>query len=123
MIARAPLVAVATEPVPAPLEAFELSDVDVRPEILRRVEAESPILADSREQADVVVVRVLVSPGGRAADARLLRRSKVDAAFDAAALAAVRQWTFSPARRRDRAVACWLNVGVPLRSQRGLGSR
>jgi TonB family protein len=97
---------------------FDTSEVDVRPEVTRRVEPSYPEVARERGLEDIVVVRVLVSSTGRPFDARMLRRSKVDPAFDQAAMAAVKQWTFSPARKRDRTVACWLNVGVPFRMPR-----
>jgi TonB family protein len=62
----------------------------------------------------VVVVRILVSQSGHAYRVNLLRRSRLGPAADEAVIAAVKQWTFSPARRRGEAVSCWLNVGVPL---------
>jgi hypothetical protein len=34
--------------------------------------------------------------------------------LDEAVVAAVTQWTFSPARKRGEAVSCWYNIGVPL---------
>jgi hypothetical protein len=43
-----------------------------------------------------------------------LRRSKVGRSLDDAVVAAVTQWTFSPARKRGEAVSCWYNIGVPL---------
>jgi hypothetical protein len=33
---------------------------------------------------------------------------------DDAVVAAVKQWTFTPARKRGEAVSCWFNVGVSL---------
>jgi protein TonB len=113
-----------TLPEPAPTgRSFELADVDVKPEIARRVEPIYPAAARERGLEDVVIVRVLVSATGRPHQLRLLRHSRVDPAFDQAAIAAVGQWTFSPARKRDRAVDCWLNVGVPFRVPRDAGSR
>ncbi len=116
----------AVEPVPEPLpksQVFEVSQVDVRPEVANRTEPSYPASARERGVEDVVVVRVLVSASGRAADTQLLRRSRRDAAFDSAALNAVRQWTFTPARKRDRVVSCWMNVGVPFRMPRAEGSQ
>jgi TonB family protein len=63
---------------------------------------------------DVVVVRVLVSQTGHPSVVSLLRRSKAGSALDEAVVAAVKQWTFSPARKRGEAVSCWFNVGVPI---------
>lgn len=124
-VAMVPAAAMTTTPtaLQMPTETFEAAAVDVKPEITRKIEPRYPDAARERGLEDVVIVRVLVSPNGHAADTRLLRRSKVDPSFDDAAVAAVRQWGFSPARKRDRAVACWLNVGVPFRGARQLESR
>ena len=114
------------DPVPEPLpksQTFEVSQVDIRPEVASRTEPSYPAGARERGLEDVVVVRVLVSPSGRAADTQILRRSKLDAAFDSAALSAVRQWTFTPARKRDRVVSCWMSVGIPFRMARAEGSQ
>jgi protein TonB len=102
---------------------FEASEVDVRPDVARRTEPAYPDAARARGLEDVVVVRVLVSPAGAAQQVRVLRPSKVDGAFDGAAVAAVRQWTFWPAKKRQQAVPCWLNVGVPFRLAQDTGSR
>jgi protein TonB len=99
-----------------PEAAFEATQVDVKPEVLRRVPPEYPEHARARGIEDVVIVRVLVSAAGAPAGVRLLRGARNDSAFDEAALAAVRQWRFSPARRRQAAVSCWFNVAVPFRT-------
>jgi TonB family protein len=93
---------------------FEIAQVDRRPAIATQV---PPVLpAPLRERVDeVLILKVLVSPAGRAADVALLRGSKVDPRVDAAAVAAVRQWTFSPALRRGEPVSCWFSLAVPVR--------
>lgn len=100
---------------PAPGPVFELTQVDRRPTIETQV---PPVLpAPLRERVDeVLVLKVLVSPAGRAAEVALLRGSKVDPRVDAAAVAAVRQWRFSPAFRQGQPVSCWFSVGVPVRA-------
>jgi protein TonB len=113
----------ATTDLSTPAEVFEAGAVDVKPEITRRVEPQYPDALRERGAGDVVIVRVLVSATGRPVETRLLRRSRVHGSLDDAAVAAVRQWTFSPARKRDRAVASWMNVGVAFRSPRELESR
>lgn len=108
-----PVVARAAEPAPAVEDlgqAFEVTQVDVRPQVRRQVPPRRP---DVSTTADVVVVRVLVSPAGRPADVRIVRGAKGAAAYDRAAIDAVKQWTFSPAQKRSRAVSCWVHVGVP----------
>jgi outer membrane biosynthesis protein TonB len=44
----------------------------------------------------------------------ILRRSKAGASLDDAIVAAVKKWTFAPAKRRGEAVSCWYHVGVPV---------
>jgi protein TonB len=95
---------------------FEATHVDVRPQVASRVEARLPAASTSVRGDEVVVLRVLVSPAGHPADVRLLRGSRTDPAADRAALAAVRQWRFTPARKRGQLVSCWFNVGVPVRA-------
>jgi len=50
---------------------------------------------------------------GRVDQVQVLRGSKKDLAFDQAAIAAVRQWVFSPAQKAGKPVACWFSVAVP----------
>lgn len=97
--------------------ALEPSQVDVRPEVQSRVAPRLPGHLAGRQVEDVVILRVLVSPSGHATDARVLRTSKVDASLDDAAIEAVRQWRFTPARKGGRAVSCWFSVGVPMRGE------
>lgn len=63
-------------------------------------------------EAGKVVLRVLVTPDGRAGEVHLRDTSGFDL-LDEAAIAAVRQWRFVAARRGDTKVAAW--VVVPLR--------
>ena len=112
-----PLVAAARADAVLAGPALEPSQVDVRPEVQSRVAPRLPSHLDGRRVDDVVVLRVLVLPTGQASDVRVLRTSKVDPSLDVAAIDAVRQWQFSPARRGGRAVSCWFSVGVPLRSE------
>lgn len=103
----------AAEPAPTPVDLgqiFEVTQVDVRPQVRQQVPPRRP---DKNTTADVVVVRVLVSPAGRAADVRVVRSAKGAAAYDSAAIDAVKQWTFTPAQKRSRPVSCWVHVGVP----------
>jgi protein TonB len=119
------------EPAPAPVVAapapaetasasapirpfFETKDVTESPQIARRVEPQVPADIQARGLSDVVVVRLLVSQSGHPSSVSLLRKSKGGQSLDDAVVAAVKQWTFSPARKKGEAVSCWLNVGVPV---------
>jgi protein TonB len=62
-----------------------------------------------------VVVEAIVAPDGAVGSARVTRKVHPDT--DAAALAAVRQWRFSPALRDGTAVsvAVYVDVGYTVR--------
>ena len=118
MVAKAP-VAVAAEPRRPAREAplgrlFEPTDVDESPKVASRVAPHLPRDLGVRPVNEVVVVRVLVSQSGHPFRVNLLRRSKQGRSLDDAVVAAVNQWTFSPAKKRGEAVSCWYNFGVPL---------
>jgi type II secretion system protein J len=61
-----------------------------------------------------VVVRVLVSRTGHPFNVSLLRGSMLGRPSDEAVVAAVTQWTFSPATKQGEPVNCWFHIGVPL---------
>ena len=79
-----------------------------------RVEPQVPDELRDRQLNEVVIVRVLVTQAGQAHMVNLLRKSKAGASLDNAIVAAVKQWTFVPARKRGEAVSCWSHVGVPV---------
>jgi protein TonB len=117
----APPEAVATAPAVAPVASaaplrpfFETKDVNESPQVASRVEPQLPGELRARAPSDVVVVRLLVSQTGHPYSVSLLRRSKAGQSLDDAVVTAVKQWTFSPARKKGEAVSCWLNVGVPI---------
>ena len=106
-------------PPPAPEPAapvgpfFQVNQVNQPPQVVSRVEPNVP--ADVQGAVnDVVIVKVLVSQAGEAAIVNLVRRSRSGAAVDDAVVAAVKQWTFAPAKKRGEAVSCWFHVGVPV---------
>jgi TonB family protein len=100
-------------PEPPAGHLFEPNEVDEMPKIATRVEPQLPGNL-SRSANDVVVVRMLVSQTGHPFRVSLLRRSRSGASVDDAVVAAVKQWTFSPARKRGETVSCWFNFGVSL---------
>jgi len=73
-----------------------------------------PALARSRHQEGLVLLRVSVTAEGRASGAEL-EKSSGFSALDEAALEAVRDWEFEPARVGPRAVGS--EIQVPIRFQ------
>ena len=93
---------------------FESADVNELPRVATRVEPQLPDELRVRPLNEIVIVRALVSQGGHPSRIILLRRSKKGPRLDDAVIAAVNQWTFSPAKKRGEAVSCWFNFGVPV---------
>ena len=89
-------------------------DVNETPRVATRIEPQLPDDLRARPMNEIVIVRVLVSQSGHPSQVSLLRKSKHGARLDDAVVAAVNQWTFSPARKKGEAVSCWLNFGVPI---------
>jgi protein TonB len=115
--APAPVVAAAPKPEPPPVPVgpfFELRDVNETPRVATRVEPQVPDDLRDRQLNEVVIVRVLVTQAGHPSLVNLLRRSKSGPSLDDAIVAAVKQWTFVPAKKRGEPVSCWFHVGVPV---------
>jgi protein TonB len=99
-------------------QVYEVSQVDERPQVTSRFDPVLPARLAGTPQV-VVIVRVLVSPSGRAVDANTVRNPIKDDGLSAAATATVKQWSFNPARKKGQPVSCWFNVGVPFKSATG----
>ena len=106
----------ASIPTPAAPQGpiFEPTDVHEPPRVASRVDPNVPDELRSRAGKEIVIVRMLVSQSGRPSRVTLLRKSKTGPRVDDAVIAAVNQWTFSPAKRRGEAVSSWFNIGVPV---------
>ena len=119
---------VMTVPPPAPVAAstavatsnapqgpfFEPTDVHEAPKVASKVAPDVPAELRTQARNEIVIVRMLISQIGRPSRVSLLRKSKSGARVDDAVIAAVSQWTFSPAKRRGEAVSSWFNIGVPV---------
>ncbi len=109
-----PVAAPAPEPVAAPVGPFfETRQVNEAPQVASRIEPQIPDDVQGPLN-DVVILRVLVSQTGHVSLVSVLRRSKSGVSLDDAVVAAIKQWTFSPARKRGEAVSCWYHVGIPV---------
>ena len=116
-VAREFVAAAPTRPEPAAAVGpfFETKDVNESPRIAARVEPRLPADLKARSINEVVIVRALVSQSGHPSRVSLLRRSKAGPQLDDVVVAAVNQWTFSPAKKKGEAER-WLNfvqVGQP----------
>jgi TonB family protein len=93
---------------------FETTSVNESPRISTRVEPEVPAELRGKKLDEIVIVRMLVSHNGHPFRVSLLRKSKTGPLLDSAVIAAVSQWTFTPARKKGEPVSCWFNMGVPV---------
>jgi protein TonB len=85
---------------------------DQEPVVVTRVAPEYPPIAREAEMEGTVLVRLLIGIDGRVKRAEIESSSLM---FDNAALAATRQWTFTPALANEHPVAVWIRQ--PIRFQ------
>jgi len=100
-------------PPPGSGKVYNITDVDVKPQVVQQASPAYPPEAAQRRLEDIVIVNALVGASGRVEDVKVIRPSAKLPAFDAAAAAAVRQYQFSPARKGGQPVRCWFSVGIP----------
>ena len=65
-----------------------------------------PVIARRRGEQGTVILRVLITPDGRASDVELVRGSG-SAHLDRSAIETIRQWRFVPAIKGGRPAAAW----------------
>jgi protein TonB len=72
--------------------------------------------ASAREEGEegVVLLRVRISPRGLPEEI-VLDRSSGSRELDSAAIAGVKRWSFTPARRGDEAIEAWMQVPIRFR--------
>jgi protein TonB len=112
-VVPAPAAPVAPPPPASSSRIYQTVEVDVKPEVVAQVPPVYPEEAAKQNVQDVVVLQVLVDAAGRPESIKVLRGSRRAPSLDEAAMAAVRQWTFRPAKKDGQTVPCWFNVGVP----------
>ncbi|MGK8208832.1 TonB family protein [Burkholderia cenocepacia] len=114
--AATPLAAAPATPAPAPTPAAPAAPVRETAPIgdaayLRNPAPDYPAFAQDQGWEGRVVLRVHVLANG-SPDSVEVRTSSGRRVLDNAALAAVRRWTFVPAKRGDEAVDGWVNVPI-----------
>jgi TonB family protein len=113
-IAAAAPPAAATAASPPAVEATQLDGPrDAKPVL---VSGQPPAAPDpAAALKPTIVCRLLIDPSGHVADAKIYR-SRLDlAAFEDAALDAVRRYRFTPGRQAGTPVAVWINWPVAFR--------
>jgi protein TonB len=95
----------------APRESVATTAANFNAAYLRNAPPRSPLIARRNGVEGTVKLRVLVTRDGRAAQVELAQTSG-SSALDNAALQAVREWQFVPARRGQDATESWVVVPV-----------
>jgi len=112
-----PAVMTAPAPPPAPVappEPAPLSMPIFNADYLDNPAPSYPALSRRLHEQGRVLLRVLVNPGGRAADVQV-QSSSGHARLDAAARETVRGWKFVPAKRGAEPVPAWVLIPVLFR--------
>jgi len=107
----APLAPVAAPTPPAPPAAAPLTPPSANAGYLKNPAPEYPSLAQRRGWEGTVLLRVHVLASGRPSEIQVQTSSGRDA-LDKAALEAVRQWSFVPAKRGDEPQDGWVSVPI-----------
>jgi TonB family protein len=107
VVAQAP----PTATQPPPPTATPLPAREVPPGILKIVKPVYPPFALQARIGGLVLLRVLVSETGQPLQVEVLRGAT--AGLTEAAVAAVKQWKFTPAKKGDTTVQAWTTVPIP----------
>lgn len=91
-------------------KAFGMDDIDQKPRIIVQTPPAYPSELKGRKMQGVVQVAFIVTTAGRVASARVETSSHP--AFDAPALAAIRQWKFEPAVRGGARAQCRMRISI-----------
>ncbi len=89
-------------PPPKTDTAIDFYAVEIKPQIIKRVEPEYPDVARRAGLEGDVFVLMIVDENGDVIDARVVKST--NPIFNDAALKAVRQWKFKPGYQRDKPV-------------------
>jgi protein TonB len=95
------------------LDAFSLSDLEKRPEVMASVApAYPPAMRKAKIEGSVTLIFVL-NADGRVEDPRVERSSRPE--FEKAALDAVRKWKFKPGMKDGEAVSTYMKLPIRFR--------
>ncbi len=98
-------------PPPKTEEVYEFYAVEIKPQIIKRVEPVYPEIARKASIEGQVFVKALVDETGHVIDVRVLKST--NPVFEAPAIEAAKQFVFKPGYQRDKPVKVW--VVIPFR--------
>jgi protein TonB len=105
--------ATATATQEAPEDTADFKIVDEIPKVVKQVPPKYPKAASKRGEHGTVFVRALVKKDGTPIQVAVAAGKGVSPALDRAAVEAVSQWTFEPAKSKGKPVAVW--IVIPLK--------
>jgi len=88
-------------------DIFEYKDLEVKPEILKKVSPYYPEIARKSGTQGVVIVKVLIDKKGIVEKTELFKSIET---LDEAALKAAKQYQFKPGKYKGKAVKVWMNI-------------
>jgi protein TonB len=94
-------------------EMASFAEPERAPRLINAVKPDYPSELRQQEMAGRVLVAFVVTREGRVTDVRV--EQSANPAFDASAVAAVRQWRFEPARKGGVAIASRMRIPIAFR--------
>ncbi len=94
-------------PEEEPEPIFLIHELSNKPTVLKKVTPHYPELAKKAKQEGTVVVKVLLNTKGEVEATEILKSHTL---FDNAAVAAAKEFRFTPAKQRDRLVRVWVSI-------------
>jgi protein TonB len=95
-------------PPPKVAETYEFFAVEIKPQVIKRVEPKYPEIARKAGIEGKVFVKVLVDTLGNVATVEILKST--NPIFVEPAVNAAKQWKFKPGYQRDRPVRVWVAI-------------
>ena len=99
-------------PPPIDDEVVDFFALESPPKPVKQVKPDYPDLARKAQIEGVVLVQVVIGTDGKVEQAKVVQ-ARPEGFFEKAALAAARQWEFTPAKQRDKPVK--VRYQIPLR--------
>ena len=99
-------------PPPIDEEVVDFFALESPPKPVKQVKPDYPDLARKAQIEGVVLVQVVIGTDGKVEQAKVVQ-ARPEGFFEKAALAAARQWEFTPAKQRDKPVK--VRYQIPLR--------
>lgn len=93
------------------VSAFNLSEVDQQPRLLRAIAPRYPFAAAQKGIEGRVMLRFVVDSTGKAREAAIVE-SEPEGIFDESALSVVKKYKFKPAMKDGKAVDCIVKVPI-----------